>query len=194
MSTAPSRILNPHRPIMGSNSTVPPLPDPNRHITDNDADGKSVFSKALPTTLHVVRDLGGALQRLGYIAPRGPGKLTDQADLKAYQASLQELPPLVPTGGDAVVWYIDTPPDSSSPMHRTVSLDLVIQVEGEIELTLDSGETCIMKPGDLTIQRSTLHAWRNTSTTKWSRMVGIMTECQPVQVGDKTLGVDFPKH
>ena len=129
--------------------------------------------------MHVVRDLGGALQRFGYIAPRGPGLLTDQADqadLKAYQASLQDLPPLVPPGGDAVVWYIDTPPDSASPMHRTVSLDLVILVEGEIELTLDSGETRIMKPGDLTIQRSTLHAWRKTSTTKWSHVREVITK------------------
>ena len=179
---------------MASNSPVPPPPAPNRHITDNSADGKSFFSTALPTPLPVVRDLGGALQRFAYIAPRGPGLLTDGADLKGYQASLQDLPPLVPPGGDAVVWYIDTPPGSASPMHRTVSLDLVIQVEGEIELTLESGETRVMKPGDLTVQRSTLHAWRNTSATKWSRMVAIMSECQPVRVGDRTLGEEFPKH
>ena len=183
---------------MGSTSAteVPdaPLPDPNRHITDNDTDGKSFFSTALPTAVPVAKDLGGALQRFAYIAPRGPGLLTEQADLKTYQSSLQILPPLVPPGGGGVVWYIDTPPDSASPLHRTVSLDLVVQVAGEIELTLESGETRNMKPGDITVQRSTLHAWRNKSTTKWSRMVAVMAECQPVQVGEKTLGVDFPNH
>ena len=184
--------------IMGPNSASKvqdaPLPDPNRHITDNDAEGKSFFSAALPTAVPVAKDLGGALQRFAYTTPRGPGLLTEQADLKTYQFSLQNLPPLVPPGGGAVVWYIDTPPDSASPLHRTVSLDLVIQVAGEIELTLESGETRIMKPGDMTVQRSTLHAWRNKSTTKWSRMVAVMTECQPVQVGEKTLGTEFLKH
>ena len=171
-----------------------PLPNPSRHITDNDTDGKSFFSKAVPMSVPVVRDLGGALQRLAYIAPKGPGVLTHQADLKTYMENLKEVPPLVPSGGSAIVWYIDTPPDSASPMHRTVSLDLVIQIEGEIELSLESGEVRTMQPGDLTIQRSTLHAWRNKSKTKWSRMVGIMAECQPVQIGEKTLGTEFLIH
>jgi len=182
---------------MSSNPNVPSLPDPNRHITDNDAEGVSFFSPALPITLPVARDLGGGtLQRLGYIAPQAPASLTDGADLKSYQASLQDLPPLVPPASTGtVVWYIDTPPGAASPMHRTVSLDLVIQVEGEIELTLASGETRVMRPGDLTVQRSTLHAWQNPSATRWSRMVGVMAECRPVQVGGgKTLGEEFPRH
>lgn len=180
---------------MGSTSDIvpdPPLADPSRHITDNDNSGKSFFSTAVSTSLPVVRDLGGALQRFAYLAPKGPGRLTDQADLKTHQASLQDLPPLVPPGGGAVVWYVDTAPDSASPMHRTVSLDLVIQIEGEIELTLDSGETRVMKPGDITVQRSTMHMWRNRSLTKWSRMLAVMAECEPVQVGETTLRQEFP--
>ncbi|EHY52107.1 hypothetical protein HRR83_003329 [Exophiala dermatitidis] len=176
---------------------APTLPDPSRHITDNDAQGKSFFSKALPTALPVVRDLGGGtLTRLGYIAPKAPATLTDQADLKAYQASFNKdnLPPLVPPGGGAVVWYIDTPPGACSPMHRTVSLDIVVQIAGEIELTLDSGETRLMKAGDLTIQRSTMHKWRNPSETQWSRMLAVMAECEPVVVGGKMLGEEFPSH
>jgi hypothetical protein len=57
---------------MASSTTVPPLPDPIRHITDNDENGKSFFSKALPTEDPVVNDLGGAPQRLGYILPPAP--------------------------------------------------------------------------------------------------------------------------
>lgn len=177
-----------------SSTTPPPLPDPNRHITDNDANGRSSFSKAVPSALPVARDLGGALFRLGYIAPKAPAQLTNQADLKAYQASLEDLPPLVPPGGNAIVWYIDTPPGGTSPMHRTVSLDIVVQIAGEIELTLESGETRLMKPGDLTVQRSTLHAWRNPSETQWARMLGVMAECEPVVVDGKTLGTEFPSH
>ncbi|MCJ1452619.1 hypothetical protein MMC28_002962 [Mycoblastus sanguinarius] len=179
---------------MDSSSTAPPPPDPNRHITVNNADGESFFSKTLPPALPVVNDLGGALMRLGYVTALPPALLTNDTDLKAYDNSLQDLPPLVPPGGGAAVWYIDTPPNSSSPMHRTVSLDIVIQLEGEIELTLSTGEKRFLKPGDLTIQRSTLHQWRNRSMTKWTRMLGVMSECQPVVVGNQTLGSVFPKH
>ena len=181
------------RSTMDSNSSTP-LPNPNRYITDNDANGESFFFTALPPALPVATDLGGALMRLGYIEAQPPALLTNDTDLKAYENALQNLPPLVPAGGGPAVWYIDTPPNSSSPLHRTVSLDIVIQLEGEIELTLSTGEKRILKPGDLTIQRSTLHQWSNPSKTKWTRMVGVMSECQPVVVGNQTLGAVFPKH
>lgn len=171
-----------------------PFPSPNRYITDNDDDGISFFSNKVPESLPVVNDLGGAQMRLGYTTGRPPAGLTGGTDVDAYQASLKDLPPLVPPGSGANVWYIDTPPDSESPMHRTVSLDFVIQIAGEIELTLASGEQRIIKPGDLTIQRSTLHKWRNPSKTQWSRMVGIMAECQPVVTKKgEMLGPVFPK-
>lgn len=178
------------------NSTMAdqPLPNPNRYITDNDDDGQSFFAKAVPESLPVVNDLGGALMRLGYTTGRPPVELTNDTDLNVYQTSLKVLPPLVTQGGGANVWYIDTPPDSESPMHRTVSLDFVIQVAGEIELTLASGEQRIIKPGDMTIQRSTLHKWRNPSKTKWSRMVGVMAECQPVVTKNGVLGPEFLRH
>lgn len=188
------RVISCRRRMTLSTSNVSPLPNPNRYITDNDDEGKSYFSTTVPTALPVVKELGTAHQRFGYLTPAGPGLLTAQADLRVYEAALTNLPPLVPLGGSAAVWYIDMPPGTDSPMHRTVSLDLVIQIEGEVELTLESGEKRIIKPGDLTIQRSTLHAWRNTSFTQWSRMVGIMAECQPVVAGRKQLGAEFPSH
>ena len=65
-------------------------------------------------------------------------------------------------------------------MHRTVSLDLVIQVAGQVQLTLSNNETRTLKPGDMVIQRSTLQKWSNPSKDVWSRFVGVMSECQPV--------------
>ncbi|KAB8204350.1 hypothetical protein BDV34DRAFT_226556 [Aspergillus parasiticus] len=171
------------------------LPNPNRYITTNDDDGTSIFSKTITESLPVINNLSGALFRLGYTTNNPPVELTNNTDLHLYETSLQELPPLVPQGGGANVWYIDTPPESESPLHRTVSLDFVIQIAGEIELTLSSGETRIVKPGDLTIQRSTLHKWRNPSKTQWSRMVGVMAECRPVVTGKGVpLGMEFREH
>ena len=178
-----------------STMSANPLSNPQRYITDNDDSGNSFFSKAVSESLPVVNDLGGALMRIGYTTDRPPVNLTADNDLNLYETALTDIPSLVKTGGGANVWYIDTPPDSASPMHRTVSLDFVIQVYGEIELTLSNGEQRIIKEGDLTIQRSTLHQWRNPSKTKWSRMVGVMTESQPVVTKNNgILAAEFPKH
>ena len=76
-------------------------------------------------------------------------------------------------------------------MHRTVSLDYGIVLEGEVELILDSGEKRVMKPGDIAIQRGTAHAWRNTSQTKPGRMIYVLTPSMPLEVGGKRLGEDL---
>lgn len=170
------------------------LPNPQCYITDNDDNGGSFFAKDVNESLPVVKDLGSALMRLGYTTDRPPVLLTNGTDLTQYTAALTDVPPLVTSSGGANVWYIDTPPETESPMHRTVSLDFVILVSGEIELSLSSGETRLVKPGDLVVQRSTLHKWRNPSKTNWARMVGIMAACQPVVTKNgSTLGEDFPQ-
>jgi quercetin dioxygenase-like cupin family protein len=76
-------------------------------------------------------------------------------------------------------------------MHRTVSLDYGVVIEGEMELVLDSGETRLMRRGDMAIQRGTMHAWRNPSATDWARMLYVLQECEPVEVAGKKLGEDY---
>nr|POE75563.1 hypothetical protein CFP56_53675 [Quercus suber] len=174
---------------------LPPLPDPKRYITDNDENGVSFFSKTTAEAVPTAWDLAGAQMRLAYTAARAPLELSGATDLASYQKNLQDLPPLIPVGGGTNVWYIDTPPGAESPMHRTVTLNFVIQIAGEIELIMANGETRLVKPGDMTVQRSSAHMWRNPSQTQWSRMVGVMAECQPVVTkSGQTLGPDFPAH
>lgn len=72
-------------------------------------------------------------------------------------------------------------------MHRTQSLDYGIVLEGEIECVLDSGEVRLMKRGDVAIQRGTMHAWRNTSSTEWARMIFVLLAAEKVKVGGKEL-------
>lgn len=169
----------------------PPPASPNRYITTHNAEAKAVFA-AVPAPLQVVRDLDGTQLRLGYLNSRHPVSLADNKDVNSYAQALDNPPALVPPGGGTVIWYIDVPPGSKSPLHRTTSIDFVIHVEGEIELQLDGGETRITKPGDITIQRATMHAWRNMSQTKWARMIGVIQECEPPVVGGQTLETYFP--
>lgn len=76
-------------------------------------------------------------------------------------------------------------------MHRTVSLDYGVVLMGDIELVLDSGETKAMKVGDISVQRGTMHAWRNTSKTEWARMLYVLQPCQPVIVNGEELKEDY---
>jgi hypothetical protein len=45
-------------------------------------------------------------------------------------------------------------------MHRTKTLDYAVVIEGEIVLILDDSEV-VLKPGDVSVQRGTDHAWEN---------------------------------
>lgn len=76
-------------------------------------------------------------------------------------------------------------------MHRTVSLDYGVVLEGEVELVLDSGETRLMRRGDVSVQRGTNHAWRNKSETEWARMLYVLVEAEPIVVEGKVLGEDY---
>lgn len=106
-----------------------PLPNPNRYITDNDDDGQSFFSTKIPAEISAGNDLSGALQRLAYTTEQPPVQLTKDTDLKANEDALKSKPPLVKSGGGAKIWYIDVPPGGESPMHRTVSRDVVRSLE-----------------------------------------------------------------
>lgn len=77
---------------------------------------------------------------------------------------------------------VDRPPGLIFPMHRTTSLDYGVVLEGEIELILDSGEKKLMKRGDVSIQRGTMHLLRNTSKTEWGRMLYVLIEAKDVDI------------
>ncbi len=70
---------------------------------------------------------------------------------------------VVGSGTGSVMRIGQLAPGSRSPMHRTLSLDYGICLEGECELELDGGETVTIRAGDVVIQRGTNHVWHNTS-------------------------------
>ena len=75
-------------------------------------------------------------------------------------------------------------------MHRTQSLDYGVVLEGEIYMDLDGGDTRLLKKGDIAVQRGTLHAWRGVKG-KWARMLFVLQDCQPVEVGGKSFKEDL---
>ncbi|KAJ5714427.1 uncharacterized protein N7483_011608 [Penicillium malachiteum] len=186
-------------PVQSDNASLSessPLPPINRFITTHDKSGVAVFDTNFPeeASRHYVN---GGLFTLAYCTNQFPAVLSDDQDLEVYQRFLQEPPGLVVSSG-SVCRIVDIGPGFSCPMHRTVSLDYGVVLEGEIELILDSGETRLMKRGDVSIQRGTSHAWKNVTTTVdefgvrkecWARMLYVLLPVEGITgVGGEKLG------
>ncbi|KAI0021452.1 hypothetical protein F4780DRAFT_277633 [Xylariomycetidae sp. FL0641] len=181
-----------------SSSSAPPhkpndLPRVHRYITEHDAEGRAVVSTALAAEVPRRTIYNGAEFRLGYATTeRPPVSLARNRDVAAYAGLLAApRPPGLVVPGGTVVRVVDSPPGSVSPMHRTVSLDYGVVLEGAVELLLDSGERRLLRRGDLCVQRATMHAWRNASDVEWARMLYVLQECEPVTVAGRTLGEDY---
>ena len=101
-----------------------------------------------------------------------------------------------PAGGSA--WRVfEVPPDAvmrkrvaetamSIPgmerdgFHTTDTVDLVMVLEGEIALELDTGEVQL-RPGDCVVQRQTRHAWRNRSDAPVRMMAVMLSVREPLE-------------
>ncbi|KAK6227223.1 cupin [Colletotrichum tabaci] len=175
---------------MTSSTPSSDLRRPQRFITDHTPDGKAIFNTTLPTEIPQQTVGGDVNFYLGYTTEQTPVSLTGNKDVESYAARLANPPGIVIPGG-SVVRIVDMPPSSLSPMHRTVSLDYGVVLEGEVDLVLDSGETRRMRRGDVSVQRGTMHAWRNVSETQWSRMLYVLQESEPLEVAGQVLKEDY---
>jgi hypothetical protein len=189
--------LQKHQPIMTTKAskTLRPL---NRYITTHNADGQAIFSDALSEVMPVQGIPDGADFSLAYTSSQFPADLNNDADLNDYKGYLAS-PPGITISTGTVCRIVDMQPGSLSPMHRTVSLDYGVVLDGEVELVLDSGETRLLKRGDVAVQRGTNHAWRNVTpdvvdpvtgkaTPQWARMLYVLSPSQPMEIGGKSLG------
>ena len=165
------------------------LPNSRRFITTHDDQGKAIFSSQISPEVKW-GNIGKAKFFLGYATTSFPAKLDGDADITAYGDLVQNPPGIVISTG-AVLRVVDMAPGHVSPMHRTVSIDFSVCLEGEVEMILDSGESKTLRRGDLGIQRATNHQWKNRSQTEWARMLYVLTPVEPVKIGAELLGEDY---
>jgi quercetin dioxygenase-like cupin family protein len=125
-----------------------------RIITGHNTKGRSYIIKDDRIT-------GGAFPSL-YKAtgelPLGPAPADETAGVRPTDA-----PHLEPSLGGSSFHFVTLPPTprgAKPGWHRTETLDYNIVMGGELVLMVDEGETRLF-PGDVVIQRNTLHAWRN---------------------------------
>lgn len=159
-----------------------------------------------PNGLSVFRDSPGfkaVTERVGLLystAFNHPVALAGDSDLIAHEAR-SNMP--IPTEG-SVVLVAEWPPGAASPLHRTLSVDVGVMIAGEgmhyqsssrifqymydtlltgsaiVELLLDSGESRILKQGDVLLHRGTKHGWKNHSETETARMVCFVLPSEPI--------------
>lgn len=101
-------------------------------------------------------------------------------DVKQYKSSLSDPSPLNPTNGTACT-MLEVPIGNVVPMHRTSTLDYGVVVDGVTELLLDSGESKVLRRGDVFVQRGTAHSWKNmTSENDNNGVLRVFFVFQPI--------------
>lgn len=125
-----------------------------RVITGHNAHGRS----------YIIQDdrvTGGAFPSLykgtGDL-PLGPGPSGEPQKIMP-----TDRPQIEPALGGSSFHFVTLPPTprgAKPGWHRTTTLDYNILLGGELVLMVDEGETTL-HPGDVVIQRNTMHAWRN---------------------------------
>ncbi|KAI9813842.1 MAG: hypothetical protein M1827_003632 [Pycnora praestabilis] len=185
----------------------PTLPSVTRHITTHSpVTGAAILHSSTPGAWTTYDD--DAMRfNVVYTTSRFPVALTpSDADIAAHESLT--TPAVAADGtrqpsrlglvnpGGSVLRMVDMAPGYECMMHRTQSLDYGIVLEGSVEMILDSGETVIMRRGDVAVQRATMHAWRNVSSKdegKWARMIFVLQDAEPVVLGNRVLGEDLGK-
>lgn len=129
-----------------------------RIITGHNAKGRSYIIKD-------DRIIGGAfpsLYKTTGVEPLGAAPADETKSVRPTDA-----PQLEPALGGSSFHFVTLPPTPKGAKpgwHRTETLDYNILMGGELVLMLDEGETTL-SPGDVVIQRNTMHAWRNDTVS-----------------------------
>ncbi|EXJ84850.1 hypothetical protein A1O3_05525 [Capronia epimyces CBS 606.96] len=181
-----------------STTKVEGLPEFSRHITTHNADGVAIFQTPDPDNLSAAATSCPAPPistfptwtnsptsafGLAYATPTIPADLDANADLDTYYQYLHNHPGITIQGG-SVLRVVDMAPGAVSPMHRTLSLDYGVVLEGEVELELDSGETRRLPRGDIFVQRGTRHQWRNPSESEPVRLLLVHLDSKAAGEGE----------
>jgi mannose-6-phosphate isomerase-like protein (cupin superfamily) len=163
---------------------MPLSKDIRRVVTTVDKTGKAVvlFDGANPHK--VVRPNRSVTSRLVWVTNQTPADISGSADRAATNIGIApphngsvfriiDIPPTPPEIGKLDNDYLhkqigDHAPRKGLPprhplMHRTLTIDYAIIMQGEIDMLLDDSEVHL-EAGDVLIQQGTNHAWVNRGT------------------------------
>ena len=139
-----------------------------RIVTGHDAHARAVFQTD-EEYQPVVVPSGDAAMALMWTTATVPANNNDTTDGRSRSAGLT-------INQGSVIRIVDMLPGGVSPMHRTNSIDYGIVISGSVELELDDGLKKVAWPGDIFVQRGTMHRWRNPSDSLIARIVFVLIE------------------
>jgi quercetin dioxygenase-like cupin family protein len=167
------------------------LPEVSSYLTGHDPDtGKAVILGKRPGEWHSV-DSGCMTFNVVYTTTGMPPTLNEDADIKTHEAVMASKNLGIVNPNGTVLRIVDFAPDYVSKMHRTKSIDYGIVLEGSMEAVMDSGAVQTLNRGDVVVQRSTNHAWRNPSKTKWARMIYVLQYAEELTTGEAPVSEDL---
>lgn len=173
-----------------NNQLAQDLPGPTAYWTGhNNSTGKAIIHSKHPVDW-VKYDDDKLAMSVAYTTSF-PADLNNDEDVRKHEDKMRSGNLGLVSGGGTVLRYVDFAPGYTCMMHRTLSVDYGLLVEGQVEAIMDSGETQLMKRGDVMVQRATMHAWRNPSETEWCRMIFCLQDCKPLYVDGQRFGEDL---
>lgn len=164
-----------------SETRSPPV---RRIVTGHDKAGRAIFKSDDLLPVEPIPS-GDAAFSLVWTTATVPADNNDETDGRSRDAGLT-------LNQGSVIRIVDMLPGGTSPMHRTNSIDYGIVLSGEVELELDDGAVTTAGPGDIIVQRGTMHLWRNRSATENCRIVFVLIEAEPVLVDGAQLKEEKP--
>ena len=162
-----------------------------RIVTGHDANGKAIV-----TTDERLQ----AVSRLGrphiagceiWSTDKMPVDNTSDEAEAAQRAGFIKRYNYVGTRQETVIRITEFAPGAPKFMHRTETVDYAILLSGECDLEFDSGEVVHMKPGDICVQRGTMHAWVNNGSAP-AVFAFILIDAAPAEIGGEALRTHYP--
>ena len=162
-----------------------------RIVTGHDQHGKAIVAsdERLSATPTAARP---GISRLElWSADKMPIDNSEGAAAEAQKKGFVVRHNYVGSGQGTVVRITEFAPGSTPFMHRTETLDYAILLRGECDLELDDGNRVSLKPGDVVVQRGTMHAWVNTGGEPCV-FAFILIDADPVDSGGRKLTTHYP--
>ena len=162
-----------------------------RIVTGHDANGKAIVASdevmegvSAPARPYISRCEIWSTDRMPVDNSEGAAGATQKAGfVKRYN--------YVGTGQGTVIRITEFAPGAPKFMHRTETVDYALLLSGECDLELDSGEVVHMKPGDIVLQRGTMHAWVNNGQAP-AVFAFILIDADPAKAVGQELRTHFP--
>ena len=162
-----------------------------RIVTGHDAAGKAIVATDETFTAAESPTRPGISRVEVWSTGKMPVDNSEGAAGDAQRAGFVKRYNYVGTGEGSVIRVTSFAPGSPGFMHRTETCDYAILLSGECDLELDDGKTVHMKPGDICVQRGTMHAWVNRGSEP-AVFAFILIDANPVETAGQRLTTHYP--